>query len=60
MKDGPGAGKLLADWMTNGRTEMDPHSIDPARHYPIQLTDEFIRNRSYEIAQKIYTPRAPA
>ena len=56
VKDGPGAGKLLADWMTNGRTEMDPHSIDPARHYPIQLTDEFIRNRSYEIAQKIYTP----
>jgi glycine/D-amino acid oxidase-like deaminating enzyme len=56
VKDGPGAGKLLADWMTNGRTDMDPHGIDPARHYPIQLTDEFIRNRTYEIAQKIYTP----
>ncbi len=56
VKDGPGAGKLLADWMTDGRTSMDPHGVDPARHYPIQLTDEFIRNRSYEIAQKIYTP----
>ena len=56
VKDGPGAGKVLADWMTDGRTSMDPHSVDPARHYPIQLTDEFIRNRSYEIAQKIYTP----
>ena len=33
VKDGPGAGKLLADWMTHGRTEMDPHGIDPARHY---------------------------
>ena len=56
VKDGPGAGKVLADWMTDGRTSMDPHSVDPARHYPIQLTAEFIRNRSYEIAQKIYTP----
>ena len=56
VKDGPGAGKVLADWMTEGRTSMDPHGVDPARHYPIQLTDEFIRNRSYEIAQKIYTP----
>jgi glycine/D-amino acid oxidase-like deaminating enzyme len=60
VKDGPGAGKLMADLMTHGRTEMDSHNVDPARHYPIQLTPEYVRNRSYEIAQKIYTPgRAP-
>ncbi len=56
VKDGPGAGKLMADLMTHGRTEMDSHNVDPARHYPIQLTPEYVRNRSYEIAQKIYTP----
>ena len=46
----------MADLMTHGRTEMDSHNVDPARHYPIQLTPEYVRNRSYEIAQKIYTP----
>ena len=35
---------------------MDPHSIDPARHYPIQKTDEYIRGHCYESSQKIYTP----
>ena len=35
---------------------MDPHSIDPARHYPIQKTDDYILGRCYESAQKIYTP----
>ena len=56
VKDGPGAGKLLAEWMTYGRTSMDPHSIDPARHYPIQKTDEYIRGHCYESSQKVYTP----
>jgi len=58
VKDGPGAGKLLADWMTKGRTEMDPHGVDPARHYPVQLTDDFIRNRSYEVAQRSIRQRS--
>ena len=56
VKDGPGAGKLLAEWMTHGRTSIDPHSIDPARHYPIQKTDEYIRGHCYESSQKVYTP----
>jgi glycine cleavage system aminomethyltransferase T/glycine/D-amino acid oxidase-like deaminating enzyme len=56
VKDGPGAAKVLVDWMTHGRPPMDAHAVDPARHYPIQKTDEFVRNRCYEIAQKVYTP----
>ena len=56
VKEGPGAGKMLAEWMTHGRTAMDPHSIDPARHYPIQKGDDYVRGRCYESAQKIYTP----
>ncbi|SNC65905.1 Glycine cleavage system T protein (aminomethyltransferase) [Marinobacter sp. es.048] len=56
VKDGPGAGKVLADWMTHGSPEMDPHSIDIARHYPLQKTPDFVYNRCYETAKKIYTP----
>lgn len=56
VKDGPGYGKLIADWMTDGRTEIDHNSIDYARFYPHQLTEEFIAGRSYEAAQKIYFP----
>ena len=56
VKEGPGAGKLLAEWMTHGRTEQDIHSVDCARHYPIQKGDDYVRSRCYESAQKIYTP----
>jgi hypothetical protein len=56
VKDGPGTGKLIADWMTDGRTEIDHHAIDYSRFYPIQKTEPFIYERCYETAQKIYTP----
>jgi hypothetical protein len=56
VKDGPGYGKLIADWMTDGRTEIDHNSIDYARFYPHQMTEEFIENRCREAAQKIYFP----
>jgi len=56
VKDGPGYGKLVADWMTDGRTEIDHASIDFARFYPHQLTEEFIAGRCGEAAQKVYTP----
>ena len=56
VKDGPGYGKLIADWMTDGRTEIDHNSIDYARFYPHQLTEDFIAGRCYEAAQKIYFP----
>lgn len=35
---------------------MDPHSIDIARHYPLQKTPDYVYNRCYETAKKIYTP----
>lgn len=56
VKDGPGAGKIIADWMTDGRCELDVHGIDVARHYPIQKTPSFIHDRCYETAFKIYNP----
>jgi glycine cleavage system aminomethyltransferase T/glycine/D-amino acid oxidase-like deaminating enzyme len=56
VKDGPGTGKVLADWMTDGRTELDHHGIDVARYYPFQKTEGFIHDRCYETAFKIYNP----
>ncbi|MBT6275639.1 MAG: FAD-dependent oxidoreductase [Chromatiales bacterium] len=56
VKDGPGTGKVLADWMTDGRTSLDNHGIDVARYYPFQKTEEYIEARCYETAFKIYNP----
>ena len=56
VKDGPGTGKVLADWMTDGRTELDSHGLDVARYYPFQKTESYIRDRCYETAFKIYNP----
>ena len=55
VKDGPGTGKVLADWMTDGRTELDVFGIDIARYHPFQRTEEYIQAR-YETAFKIYNP----
>jgi glycine cleavage system aminomethyltransferase T/glycine/D-amino acid oxidase-like deaminating enzyme len=56
VKDGPGMGKLIADWITDGRTEIDHHALDYARYYPFQTDEEFIRARCTETAMKIYNP----
>ncbi len=56
VKDGPGIGKVVADWMTDGVTEFDHSSIDVSRFYPFQLEKQFIHDRCYESAFKIYNP----
>ncbi|WP_193176708.1 GcvT family protein [Oricola nitratireducens] len=56
VKDGPGMAKLLADWMTDGRTGIDHHAIDYSRFYPHQLEEQYIEDRCYESAFKIYNP----
>ncbi|WP_421982770.1 GcvT family protein [Roseibium sp.] len=56
VKDGPGYGKLIADWITDGRTEIDHAPIDYSRFYAHQMTEDFIAGRCYEAAQKIYFP----
>ena len=56
VKDGPGYGKLIADWMTDGRTEIDHAGIDYARFYAHQLEEKHIEGRCLEAAQKIYFP----
>ena len=56
IKDGPGIGKIVADWMTDGRTQFDHSSIDVARYYPFQCEEQYIEDRCYETAFKIYNP----
>lgn len=56
VKDGPGMGKLIADWMTDGRTGIDHARIDYARFNPFALTETFIEERCAETARKIYNP----
>ena len=56
VKDGPGIGKIIADLMTDGITDIDTHSIDIARFYPVQKTLPYIHGRCYESAFKIYNP----
>jgi glycine cleavage system aminomethyltransferase T/glycine/D-amino acid oxidase-like deaminating enzyme len=56
VKDGPGMGKLIADWMTDGRTSIDHNKIDYARFADFQLTEKWIEERCTETAMKIYNP----
>ncbi|WP_237155438.1 GcvT family protein [Oryzibacter oryziterrae] len=56
VKDGPAYGKLVADWMTDGRTAIDHAKIDYSRFYPHQLKEDIIESRCREAACKVYTP----
>jgi glycine cleavage system aminomethyltransferase T/glycine/D-amino acid oxidase-like deaminating enzyme len=56
VKDAPGMAKLVADWMTDGRTPIDHNRIDYARFYPHQMEEGFVAGRCGEAAQKIYNP----
>jgi glycine cleavage system aminomethyltransferase T/glycine/D-amino acid oxidase-like deaminating enzyme len=54
VKEGPGVGRLMAEWMTEGTPEIDPHHSDIARFYPHQRTKEHVRARTSEGFNKIY------
>ncbi len=54
IKEGPGAGRLLAEWMTSGAPEIDPHQSDIARFYPYARTDHHVRARCAEHFNKTY------
>ncbi|MGH3423945.1 MAG: GcvT family protein, partial [Nocardioidaceae bacterium] len=54
VKEGPGVGRLLAEWMTDGNPEYDAHGTDIARFYPHQRTKAHIRARTGEGFNKTY------
>lgn len=54
IKEGPGVGRLLAEWMTDGNPEYDAHQSDIARFYPSQRTRDHIKARTGEAFNKTY------
>ncbi|NVK31090.1 MAG: FAD-dependent oxidoreductase [Gammaproteobacteria bacterium] len=56
VKDGPGMAKLLVDMMSERPTPVDIHALDVARYYPHQQEEQYIHDRCYESAFKIYNP----
>ncbi|WP_019819691.1 GcvT family protein [Saccharomonospora saliphila] len=54
IKEGPGVGRMLAEWMTHGTTEIDLHGADIARFYPHQRTPASVRARAREGFNKTY------
>jgi glycine cleavage system aminomethyltransferase T/glycine/D-amino acid oxidase-like deaminating enzyme len=54
VKEGPGVGRAVAEWMTHGESEIDLQSSDVARFYPCQKTRENVRARAAEGFNKTY------
>jgi len=54
VKEAPGIGKTIAEWMTDGCPEIDPHASDIARFYEHQRTKAHIRGRTEEGYNKTY------
>ena len=60
IKEGPGVGRAVAEWMTHGHSEIDIHHSDIARFYPHQLRREHTRLRTTESFIKTYGIIHPA
>jgi len=54
VKEGPGVGKSVAEWMVHGEPEIDLQSSDVARFYPEQRTPQHIKGRTSEGFNKTY------
>ncbi|MFW6091738.1 MAG: FAD-dependent oxidoreductase, partial [Actinomycetota bacterium] len=54
IKEGPGVGRMMAEWMTEGAPEIDLHGADIARFYPHQRTRHHVRARASEGFNKTY------
>ncbi len=54
IKEAPGVAKTVAEWMTNGEPEIDPHGSDIARFYDHHKTAQHIAARTTEGFNKTY------
>lgn len=54
IKEAAGVGRMLAEWITDGVSEIDPHSLDIARFYPHARSSTHVRARCAEGFPKIY------
>ncbi len=60
VKEGPGVGTSVAEWMVEGESEIDLHSSDISRFYPHQQTRAHIKARTGEAFPKFYGIVHPA
>ncbi len=60
IKEGPGVGRAVAEWMTHGYSEIDIHHSDIARFHPHQQRREHTRLRTTESFIKTYGIIHPA
>jgi glycine cleavage system aminomethyltransferase T/glycine/D-amino acid oxidase-like deaminating enzyme len=60
IKEGPGVGRAVAEWMTHGHSEIDVHHSDIARFYPHQMRREHTKLRTTESFIKTYGIIHPA
>ena len=60
IKEGPGVGRAVAEWMTHGHSEIDLGTSDIARFYPHQRTRAHVRARTSESFNKTYGIVHPA
>jgi glycine cleavage system aminomethyltransferase T/glycine/D-amino acid oxidase-like deaminating enzyme len=54
VKEGPGVGKSLAEWMVHGESHIDLHSSDAARFWEHQKTSAHVKARTGEGFNKTY------
>ena len=60
IKEGPGVGRAVAEWMVHGHSEIDIHHSDIARFHPHQMRREHTRLRTTEAFIKTYGIIHPA
>jgi glycine cleavage system aminomethyltransferase T/glycine/D-amino acid oxidase-like deaminating enzyme len=54
IKEGPGIGRAVAEWMSGNAPELDIHEADVARFYGHQRTREHVAGRAREGFNKMY------
>ena len=54
IKEAPSICRMLAEWMTDGKPEMDPASVNIARFYDTQKTKYHVEQRVSELFPKFY------
>ena len=60
IKEGPGIGRAVAEWMTGAVPEIDIHEADISRFYPHQRTTALVTARADEGFNKMYGIVHPA
>jgi glycine cleavage system aminomethyltransferase T/glycine/D-amino acid oxidase-like deaminating enzyme len=60
IKEGPGIGRAVAEWMSGVTPEIDVHEADISRFYPHQRTTAHVTARAAEAFNKMYGIVHPA